>query len=558
MGKRDNHGRGLGQSVAIQQAQLDRRHDGFDLAAGAEAFVDDPHVSAHRVDAQIERERDVVVAMPLRQELQDLALAQGQQIVGRGGSGANGGHFRGAATSSAEHELGYRVRHRHATAEQLADRGGQAVHVLAEQIAARAGLDHARDALLGARFRGDQQRGARDLAQAAELVGGGGHRIAERHDDGGEARARELATRQQERMHDPQSELLVAAQCLLGATPVESDEQHGNGVWSDSQVATSVRRAVTGSVRPEPRAEQVPVTCFELDTNRSREAVSVHRLRGRPGVSFWSITQAEGSRPVFSPRFRASYLHATTNQTGARHWGRGEERELRPGAVTLAQPGDVEVFSSVAEPVSVLTIYWEREVLEQAAAELGFSGNLGWQVPLLEGGPCSELFARLASLLELGTDAAAIEQAYCDLTVFLLVRAAAGDGPRLARGFVHPRIRRAAERLRSSLQDALKLADLAREIGLSKFHLVRCFHQAMGIAPHGYRKLARIHEARRLIEQGASIADAAAATGFADPPHLSRSFRATLGVTPSAWASAWRAADPWTERAPRTTPPPAC
>jgi AraC-like DNA-binding protein len=46
----------------------------------------------------------------------------------------------------------------------------------------------------------------------------------------------------------------------------------------------------------------------------------------------------------------------------------------------------------------------------------------------------------------------------------------------------------------------------------------------------------RLARARALILAGTPLAEVAAATGFADQPHLTRLFRRTYGVTPGALA----------------------
>jgi transcriptional regulator GlxA family with amidase domain len=55
----------------------------------------------------------------------------------------------------------------------------------------------------------------------------------------------------------------------------------------------------------------------------------------------------------------------------------------------------------------------------------------------------------------------------------------------------------------------------------------------------------RIRVARRLLESGETIAQAALATGFADQSHLHRHFQRSLGITPATYQQRfngrWRA-----------------
>jgi AraC-like DNA-binding protein len=82
------------------------------------------------------------------------------------------------------------------------------------------------------------------------------------------------------------------------------------------------------------------------------------------------------------------------------------------------------------------------------------------------------------------------------------------------------------------------LCDLARESGLSRFQVLRGFAKATGFTPHAYQIQRRIHLARRLIAQGMPLAEAAAASGFADQSHMTRIFVRKYGVSPRAYADA--------------------
>lgn len=82
------------------------------------------------------------------------------------------------------------------------------------------------------------------------------------------------------------------------------------------------------------------------------------------------------------------------------------------------------------------------------------------------------------------------------------------------------------------------LAELARASGLSRFQVVRGFSRAFGLTPHAYLVQRRIDLARRLIMGGAALADAAAASGFADQSHMTRHFVRRFGFPPSALSAA--------------------
>lgn len=82
------------------------------------------------------------------------------------------------------------------------------------------------------------------------------------------------------------------------------------------------------------------------------------------------------------------------------------------------------------------------------------------------------------------------------------------------------------------------LAQMAALTGLSRYQLLRRFAQAYGLPPHAWLLQQRAERSRRLIAQGATLADAAADSGFADQSHMTRLFARQFGFTPGAWQAA--------------------
>jgi AraC family transcriptional regulator len=81
----------------------------------------------------------------------------------------------------------------------------------------------------------------------------------------------------------------------------------------------------------------------------------------------------------------------------------------------------------------------------------------------------------------------------------------------------------------------LPLTDMAEAVRVSPFHLARLFKRSLGVSPHQYLIQVRVNSARWLLSAGSgerSLADVAAAVGFADQSHLTRHFKRMTGVTP--------------------------
>lgn len=105
-------------------------------------------------------------------------------------------------------------------------------------------------------------------------------------------------------------------------------------------------------------------------------------------------------------------------------------------------------------------------------------------------------------------------------------------------GAEHAAVRRARSYLADRWDQPVGLAELAAFAGLSRFELHRRFREQTGLTPHAFQRNLRITQARAMLRTGDPIAEVAAACGFADQPHLTRTFRRAVGVTPARFAAA--------------------
>lgn len=111
-----------------------------------------------------------------------------------------------------------------------------------------------------------------------------------------------------------------------------------------------------------------------------------------------------------------------------------------------------------------------------------------------------------------------------------------GASPLRSRGLAPWQERRAKAFLMEHIAGDVSLADLARECALSRSHFSKAFKQTTGQAPHAWLVSQRVDLAQRLLcEPDLSIAQIAAACGFADQSHLTRVFVARAGTSPARW-----------------------
>jgi AraC-like DNA-binding protein len=101
----------------------------------------------------------------------------------------------------------------------------------------------------------------------------------------------------------------------------------------------------------------------------------------------------------------------------------------------------------------------------------------------------------------------------------------------------HRAVRTAREYLHANRTANVTLADLARETGLSRYHLTRVFTAGTGMPPHTYQLQLRVDLAKRLLLAGRTVTDAGHEAGFFDASHFTRHFKRHVGVPPGRYAA---------------------
>lgn len=93
---------------------------------------------------------------------------------------------------------------------------------------------------------------------------------------------------------------------------------------------------------------------------------------------------------------------------------------------------------------------------------------------------------------------------------------------------------RAIRRIERDYRDpALRLADLARDAGLSLYHFARLFRRHTGVSPYAYLLRVRMSEAMdHLLSTPLSVKEISRMMGFNDVSHFCRVFRQHHGLSP--------------------------
>lgn len=218
------------------------------------------------------------------------------------------------------------------------------------------------------------------------------------------------------------------------------------------------------------------------------------------------------------------------------HSGRGEV-EAGPGDAITVNPGELHDGAPVGDRGRAWRIlYLEPGVVAEAAHDIALdrSATFEFARPVV----CDPRVGRtvLALFRAATTDLPPMRRD----ELLLAAVAALGEATERIVERLLPPIARARALVDDDPTAPLTLADLATVGGLSRYQLVRGFTRDLGMTPHAYLVQRRISLARRLIRGGMPLAAAAAASGFSDQSHMTRTFTSRYGVTPRAFADAVR------------------
>jgi AraC-like DNA-binding protein len=220
------------------------------------------------------------------------------------------------------------------------------------------------------------------------------------------------------------------------------------------------------------------------------------------------------------------------NYLGAHHLaGAGEVNLVVPGEMHTGQP-------ELGEAWSYRMFYIQPALLQNIARQ---SGRDRGALPFFKPGVIKDrVLAATIIGLHHDLDAGLIAPLEAQSRWIALLAAwlrRYGESRRMAHRISQhaPDVARVREFLDDCWQQKPALDELAALAGLSPYQLLRGFVRQYGLPPHAYLIQQQVREARRLLDRGASICDAACACGFTDQSHLHRHFKRIWGVTPGQY-----------------------
>lgn len=282
-----------------------------------------------------------------------------------------------------------------------------------------------------------------------------------------------------------------------------------------------------------------PVTQAEAVARTPLAAGEAARFFLAPRLGGFDCLRATYLSHAYAPHTHDTYVLGTIER-GCEVWTlRGTRHYAGPGDLVFVNPHEVHDGSPHDGGYSYRTTYPPPEVLRAIAEAV--SGRRLFADPFF---PVARVHDPLGAgllvaahrAMETGADPLAAEELFHRAYGVLLVRHAHLSPSPV--GIEAGPVRRVRDLIEERNGEDLSLDLLAREAGLSIDHLIRAFRRSVGMTPHAFLVDARVRRAKDLLRRGDSPAEVAAEVGFADQAHLTRAFKARVGVGPGGYRRA--------------------
>ncbi|MDL4816736.1 helix-turn-helix transcriptional regulator [Actinomadura opuntiae] len=214
---------------------------------------------------------------------------------------------------------------------------------------------------------------------------------------------------------------------------------------------------------------------------------------------------------------------------------RGERLYSAAGSIVVIEPGEAHTGGPADQDgFAYLCLYPTAELVGAAAGWDRGAPHFG--EPIIDDPGLARSLRLAHRSLRLGDDPLEGESRLLGLLGTLVrrhaVRGAREQGGSPASSGIASAV---AARLSDELVSPPTLAEVAADLGLSRYQLLRAFRDSMGMPPYAWLAQHRVARARTLLDAGHRPAEAASLVGFADQAHLTRWFRRVVGVTPGAY-----------------------
>lgn len=245
------------------------------------------------------------------------------------------------------------------------------------------------------------------------------------------------------------------------------------------------------------------------------------------------LLRASFTTQYFKPHFHEQYALVLLEQGKADYSYKDKIRVVDSGSILLLNPYEVHTGKSVnGDPWDFRSLYVSQYFFHEVYKELtGQDHCPTFTQAVLEDAAFAKTFSDVHEYLLSETEESIARAAARNL-LKILFKICPVEARQADWGQLEEKAAAVKAYLEDHYLDQIRLDELEKELGFSKYYLIRIFEATYGLSPIRYTINLRIEEAKRLLYSGMKYTEVAYSTGFYDQSHFIRHFKMIVGVTP--------------------------
>ena len=247
-----------------------------------------------------------------------------------------------------------------------------------------------------------------------------------------------------------------------------------------------------------------------------------------------------GMEQPFPNHFHDYYVLGLIEAGTRRLFCKNRDYIVGPESLLLFQPGDSHgCTQSGGELLDYRSVHISRDTMYVLTQELSGEARVPvFTENIIRDSAAAGYFRRLHALAMSGSREFEKEETFL-LLLSLLLEQYGQPAPKYESGR-GGEVKSVCAFIDGHYGEHITLDQLCQCGGYSKSSLLRAFTREKGVTPYRYLQAVRIGQAKILLEQGVSPAEAALRTGFADQSHFTRFFTQFIGLPPAAYGRIYR------------------
>jgi len=244
-----------------------------------------------------------------------------------------------------------------------------------------------------------------------------------------------------------------------------------------------------------------------------------------------NLLEASFTNKIFAPHFHDNYSIALITSGVHNFTCNKDDFNAKPGDIRLINPGDIHVCKS--KQWGYITFTPDNNFVEAFSESCQKElHNITFSKPVINNHKLAKLFIELNKANKDWQDSLMAEDILEELVVNLISSYSNNTTKCKDISYSQKKLLLTVEYMKTNYAENLKLENLAKISGLSKYHFLRKFKEEFNMTPHSYLLQIRIQNAKNMLLHHDSITQIALNCGFSDQSHFARVFNKIYGMSP--------------------------